>query len=302
MVKSILLTGHTGFLGSVIYKELKKSFHVLTAGRDSSCDYNLDFSTWDGAFELKHSIDAILHVAGLAHNKAKSKEELIAVNTTSVQHVLSLAFNNDIETFVYISSTAVYGKTFGVNIQENSSIKGKSDFALSKREAEKLIESFTLGSKLILRLPLVLGPNPPGNLGRLLKSISSGSHICLQGNQAQKSVVFASDVANFISQWLSQPQRISGTMNLCNKTAPTFNWIENAIAVFGDHSFQFRVPIKFLWVAVNWMRAKLNISIPLVGKLFYSLTFSDQLAREKFGYISKPLNQTTFTNELNSNS
>ena len=302
MVKSILLTGHTGFLGSVIYKELKKSFHVLTAGRDASCDYNLDFSTWEGALELKHPIDAIVHVAGLAHNKAKSKEELIAVNTTSVQHVLSLAFNNDIETFVYISSTAVYGKTFGVNIQENSSIKGKSDFALSKREAEKLIESFTLGSKLILRLPLVLGPNPPGNLGRLLKSISTGSHICLQGNQAQKSVVFASDVANFISQWLSQPQRISGTMNLCNKTAPTFNWIENAIAVFGDHSFQFRVPIKFLWVAVNWMRAKLNISIPLVGKLFYPLTFSDQLAREKFGYISKPLNQTTFTNELNSNS
>jgi len=302
VVKSILLTGHTGFLGSVIYKELKKSFHVLTAGRDASCDYNLDFSTWEGALEIKHPIDAIVHVAGLAHNKAKSKEELIAVNTTSVQHALSLAFNNDIETFVYISSTAVYGKTYGVNIQENSSIKGKSDFALSKREAEKLIESFTLGSKLILRLPLVLGPNPPGNLGRLLKSISSGSHICLQGNQAQKSVVFASDVANFISQWLSQPQRISGTMNLCNKTAPTFNWIENAIAEFGDHSFQFRVPIKFLWVAVNWMRAKLNISIPLVGKLFYSLTFSDQLAREKFGYISKPLNQTTFTNELNSNS
>jgi len=155
---------------------------------------------------------------------------------------------------------------------------------------------------LTLRLPLVLGPNPPGNLGRLLKSISSGSHICLQGNQAQKSVVFASDVASFISQWLSQPQRISGTINLGNKTAPTFNWIENAIAESGDHSFHFRVPIKLLWLAVNWMRAKLNISIPLVGKLFYPLTFSDQLAREKFGYISKPLNQTTFTNELNSNS
>ena len=133
-------------------------------------------------------------------------------------------------------------------------------------------------------------------------SISSGSHIYLEGNKAEKSVVFASDVANFISQWLSQSQRISGTMNLCNETAPAFNWIENSIAESGDHSFQFRVPIKFLWVAVNWMRAKLNISIPLVGKLFYPLTFSDQLAREKFGYISKPLNQTTFTNELNSNS
>ena len=115
-------------------------------------------------------------------------------------------------------------------------------------------------------------------------------------------MVFSSDVANFISQWLLQQKKASGTINLCNQTAPTFNWIEDAIAESGDYSFRFSVPIKLLWVAVNWMRAKLNISIPLVGKLFYSLTFSDQLAREKFGYISKPLNQTTFTNELNSNS
>jgi GlcNAc-P-P-Und epimerase len=174
VVKSILLTGHTGFLGSVIYKELKKSFHVLTVGRDASCDYNLDFSTWDGALELKHSIDAIVHVAGLAHNKAKSNEELIAVNTTSVEHLLTLAIKNKIESFIFISSTAVYGQTYGVNIPEKSSLKGKSTFAMSKREAEKVIEFFNLGSKLILRLPLVLGPNPPGNLGRLLKSISSG--------------------------------------------------------------------------------------------------------------------------------
>ena len=302
MVKSILLTGHTGFLGSLIYEELKKSFRVLTAGRDVSCDYNVDFSKWDGALELKHSIDAIVHVAGLAHNKAKSKEELIAVNTTSVEHLLTLAVKNKIESFIFFSSTAVYGQTYGVNIPEKSSHRGKSNFAMSKIEAEKVIESSKLGSKLTLRLPLVLGPNPPGNLGRLLKSISSGYHIYLQGNRALNSVVFSSDVANFISQWLLQQKKASGTINLCNQTAPTFNWIEDAIAESGDYSFRFSVPIKLLWVAVNWMRAKLNISIPLVGKLFYSLTFSDQLAREKFGYISKPLNQTTFTNELNSNS
>ena len=200
------------------------------------------------------------------------------------------------------SSTAVYGQTYDVNIRENSSLRGKSNFATSKREAEKVIESFNLGSKLILRLPLVLGPNPPGNLGRLLKSISSGSHIYLQGNHAQKSVVFASDVANFISHWLLQPTRDSGTVNLCNQTAPAFNWIENAIAETVSHSFRFRVPIKFLWATLNWIKAKLNISFPLVGKLFYPLTFSDQLAREKYGYTSKPLNQTSFTNELNSNS
>ena len=300
MVKSILLTGHTGFLGSVIYKELKKTFEVLTLGKNASCDYRVDFSDWDGSLDLQHSIDAIVHVAGLAHNKAKNQEELFNVNTTSVDYLLLLALEHKVESFVFISSTAVYGRTFGFDIIEKSSLLGNSTFAQSKIEAEKVIELGNLGSKLILRLPLVVGPKPLGNLGRLIKSIFIGSHIYLSGNQAQKSVVFVSDVTFFISQWLSESLRKSGTINLCNQTAPTFNWIENAIAESGGYSYRIRIPIKFLWKTVNWMKAKLNISIPLVGKLFYPLTFSDQLAREKFGYASKPLNQTTFTNELNS--
>lgn len=300
VVKSILLTGHYGFLGSLIYQELKKSFEIVTLGRDTSCDYRVDFSDWDGLLSLEHSIDAIVHVAGLAHNKAKNKKELFDVNATSVKHLLKIVKKNNIENFIYISSTAVYGKTYGFDITENTSLLGKSDFSKSKIEAEKVIESFDLDNKLILRLPLVVGPKPPGNLGRLTKSISTGAHIYLSGNQAQKSVVFASDVASFISQWLSESQRDSGTINLCNQAAPTFNWIENSIAESGGYIFRLCLPIKLLWKTVNWMKANLNISMPLVGKLFYPLTFSDQLAREKFGYISKPINQITFTNELNS--
>ena len=284
----------------MIYKELKKTFEVLTLGKNASCDYRVDFSDWDGSLDLQHSIDAIVHVAGLAHNKAKNQEELFNVNTTSVDYLLLLALEHKVESFIFISSTAVYGRTFGFDIIEKSSLLGNSTFAQSKIEAEKVIELGNLGSKLILRLPLVVGPKPLGNLGRLIKSIFIGSHIYLSGNQAQKSVVFVSDVAFFISQWLSESLRKSGTINLCNQTAPTFNWIENAIAESGGYSYRIRIPIKFLWKTVNWMKAKLNISIPLVGKLFYPLTFSDQLAREKFGYASKPLNQTTFTNELNS--
>ena len=300
MVKSILLTGHTGFLGSVIYKELKKSFEVVTLGRNDLCDYRVDFSNWDGSLDFEHSIDAIVHVAGLAHNRAKNQKELFDVNTTSVKHLLAIATKNNVECLIYISSIAVYGKIYGLDITESTSLHGKSDFSISKIKAERVIESCSLNSKLILRLPLVVGPNPLGNLGRLSRSIISDSHIYLSGNKAQRSVVFASDVASFISQWLSESHRDSGTINLCNQTAPTFNWIENAIAESGGNSYRIRISIKFFWKTVNWMKAKFNISIPLVGKLFYPLTFSDQLAREQFGYISKPLNQTTFTNELKS--
>lgn len=304
MVKSILLTGHTGFLGSVIYKELKKSFEVVTLGRNTSCDYQVDFSNWDGILDLKHSIDAIVHIAGLAHGKSNSDQQMIDVNSASVDKLLKVSQLFAINNFVLISSVAVYGRSYGFNICESIPPKPISSYGRSKLLAEKMTMRWASLDEnqfiVNLRLPLILGSNPPGNLGRLQKSISSGSHIFLKGNEAQKSIVLASDVANFISQWLSKSKKESGTINLCNQSAPTFNWIENAIAELGGFRYRLRIPIKFLWRIVNWLKAKLNISIPFIGKLFYPLTFSDQLAREKFGYISKPLNQTTFTNELNS--
>lgn len=304
MVKSILLTGHTGFLGSEIYKELKKSFEVVTLGRNTSCDYRVDFSNWDGTLDLKHSIDAIVHVAGLAHGKSNSDQQMIEVNSGSVDKLLKVSQLFAIKNFVLISSVAVYGKSFGFNISESISPKPLNSYGRSKLLAEKTALKWASQEEnrsiVNLRLPLVFGSKPPGNLGRLHKSISSGSHIYLSGNKAQKSLVLASDVASFISIWLSESKKESGTINLCNQAAPTFNWIENAIAESGGFRYRTRIPIKLLWKTVNWMKATLNISIPMVGKLFYPLTFSDQLAREKFGYTSKPLNQTTFTNELNS--
>jgi GlcNAc-P-P-Und epimerase len=304
MVKSILLTGHTGFLGSVIYQKLEKEFNVVTLGRNASCDYIVDFSDWDGYLELFEVVDTIVHVAGLAHNKAHSQEEMKKVNVTAVDLLLKFARSKSIKNFIFISSVSVYGKNFGLDITEESRINPQTSFGRSKRDSEILI--FNWGREnnsnfLSLRLPLIIGPNPPGNLGRLTHSIKKGQHIYLNGNKAERSIVFSTDVSAFIEKWLLSSDKKSGAINLSNNTTPTFNWIEKTLVKGSDTSFRISLPVKFLWNSVVFMRKYMRISLPFIGKLFFPLTISDALARKEFGYTSKELNQSNFNNELNTN-
>lgn len=304
MVKTILLTGHTGFLGSVIYRELIKEFNVITLGRNNRCDYKVDFSNWDGDLDISEPIEAIVHVAGLAHNKAHSNEEMKRVNVTTVDYLLRMAKRECIENFVFISSVAVYGKDYGLDITEDSDLKPKSTYGRSKRDSEILIAKWSIDNNsnfLSLRLPLIVGPNPPGNLGRLIQSIKKGNHIYLNGNRANKSVVFASDVSLFIEGWLLSSVKKSGAINLSNNSRPTFNWIEKTIVKYSHRTFKISIPVVVPWNFIVLIRKYLGISIPFIGKLFYPLTFCDTLAREEYGYTSKELNQTTFIDELNSN-
>lgn len=304
MQKTVLLTGHTGFLGAKIYKDLEKNFKVLTIGRSHSSDLIVNFSDWDGLLDIPENVFAIVHVAGLAHNKANSQNELQNVNVESVKKLCLLATKHKIKSFVFISSVAVYGADFGLNIDETSKLSPKSPYGRSKIDAETLIRKWgeKSNNKFInLRLPLIIGPNPPGNLRKLITSISSGNHIFLKGNKALKSIVLASDVSRFISQWLMDETRKSGSVNLCNNIAPTFNWIENTVRESVNGKYRAVVPIKLLFIFLVGLRSKIGVSVPAVGKLLYSLTFSDNYARKEFNYKSTALNQTTFINELNSN-
>ena len=302
MVKSILLTGHTGFLGSVIYKSLVKDFVVYTLGRSEDSDYRVDFLNWDGKLELNHSIDAVVHVAGLAHGKSNSDSAMTKVNLESTKYLTDIADKCQISAFVFISSTAIYGREYGLEIREAEKLQLRTNFAQTKFQSENsILNRGNAKDSLIIRLPLVIGPNPIGNLGKLLASIQSSKHIFLKGNKARKSVVFASDVATFISNWLKYDEKKSGIVNLTSGKAPTFNWIENTIRQYTGSKFFFAFPVGLLWKTIVFLKHRLGISIPVLGKIFYPLTFSDHLARTKFNYQSKELNQTNFINELNSN-
>ena len=226
----ILLTGSSGFLGKYIYKSLSINNKIDTLSRNNST-YNIDLS--NKIPDFKTSYNMVIHAAGKAHDQ--SKEAVInklfyKVNVLGLKKLLlGLEKIGVPSKFVFISSVSVYGLSKGTNISESFELLAKDDYGLSKIEGEKIVKTWCKKNNvkyLILRLPLLVGINPPGNLGAMIKSIKMGYYFNINGGKAKKSMVMADDVSEIILK----ASEIGGTFNLTDGNHPDFNQLGYSIA------------------------------------------------------------------------
>lgn len=177
----ILVTGATGFLGKAIVNELRDHEIYTLARKKAAITIDLKESV-----PIVPDVDLVIHAAGKAHTLALNKfntEEYYGVNVDGTMNLLRGLQNSIIpKYFVFISSVAVYGKEEGTQIGENSPLIAKFPYGLSKVKAEELIASWCHANNVlctILRLPLVAGPNTPGNLGAMIKGIKKDTILIL---------------------------------------------------------------------------------------------------------------------------
>ena len=294
----ILLTGASGFLGSHLLNAFKaNNDEIITLGRSIKDSINADITS---SFELKQSFDLVIHVAGKAHSIPKTENEaaeFFAVNVEGTRNLLNALTTNTPGQFVFISSVAVYGKEEGENINEDYALDGNTPYAKSKIEAEKIVQAWTEENhvnSLVLRLPLISGTNPPGNLGAMAKAISKGYYFRIGDGLSRRSMIAATDVATFILTALGS----SGIYNLTDDKHPTIADTDATIARM------FNKPVRKLPVALLKPVALafgvipgFPLNLARLNKLTATLTFSNSAAK-KLGWKPKPaLKQLSFTNQ-----
>lgn len=227
---NLLITGSTGFLGKELIKVLKDSFLIFELSKPDGLQtirLENEVPMFSQAFDL------VVHSAGKAHSIPKNETEsnkFFEVNVKGTQNLLKgLVLAGVPNQFVFISSVAVYGKEKGINITENEKLIAKEPYGLSKIQAEQIVIDWCNKNKVvctILRLPLLVGENPPGNLGTMIKAIKKGYYFNVGGGKAQKSMVLAEDVARFIP--IIAP--FGGVYNLTDGIHPSFNALSEIIA------------------------------------------------------------------------
>jgi len=288
-MKKLLLTGAAGFLGRNIIPDLKKNYSVKTLGRSANNDVRCDLS--ESFPDFTESYDIVLHAAGKAHIVPKTEEERETFYKVNLEGTKNLCAGLERvgvpNSFVFISTVAVYGLDTGEDISEEAELKGNTPYALSKILAEQYLADWCSanGVKLsILRLPLVAGVNPPGNLGAMIKGIKSGRYLSIGKADARKSVVMAVEVARL----LPVLEDTAGVYNISDGYDPSFGELEMLIARQQGSRKPLAIPY---WMAklmakcgdVIGRRAPIN-SYKL-GKIVNPLTFSSKKAQAELNWI-----------------
>ncbi|GAB0157488.1 NAD-dependent epimerase/dehydratase family protein [Chryseobacterium sp. Alg-005] len=279
----VLFTGANGFLGRNVIPLLQKNFEVKTLGTHNT-DYANDITEKIPLFTEK--FDIVFHAAGKAHsvpgNKAEG-EKFYKVNFNGTVNLCNALEENLPDIFIFISTVAVYGKDFGENINEDSPLQGSTPYAKSKIMAEEFLLNWCEKHHVklfIIRPSLIAGPNPPGNLGDMVKAIKTGRYFNIAGGKARKSIFWVEDFADLTMKAINKN---GGIYNVCDDYHPDFNEISKKISeILGKpipHNIPFLVA-KTLAVIGDIIGNKIPINSLRLKKITDSLTFSNKKMKE----------------------
>lgn len=218
-MKNILVTGATGFVGSFAALTLSGDGHKVTAAvrrfvdlplctvvKVQDIDANTDWSVALSGCKI------VVHTAACAHIDGKSTIDFSAqyrrVNIEGTLNLARQAAEAGVERFIFISSIGVNGSSSEKPFTEEDTPCPVGLYARSKWEAEQGLWEIQreLGFDLvIIRPPLVYGPDAPGNFGRLIRWIEKGIPLPLGAVNNYRSLIGIDNLVDLVSTCIEHP-------------------------------------------------------------------------------------------------
>lgn len=287
-MEKLLFTGGTGFLGNNTKPILDRNYKVTTIGISLHDDIKANFVT--DIPSLPERYDIVLHAAGKAHIYPKTPEEIQSFFDVNYNGTINLCKALEKvgvpKSFVFISTSAVYGIENGNYITEDYPLKGEIPYAKSKIMAEEFLIEWSKKNGVllsILRPSLIAGCNAPGNLGAMVKGIKSGAYLSIAHGKAKKSLLMAQDIANLVPLLEDK----GGIYNVCDNDHPSFGQLETLIS----EQLGKRKPISIpYWFAkclalIGDVIDKFPINSARLSKIVVSDTLSSEKAQKELGWL-----------------
>lgn len=267
-MKKVLITGANSYIGTSFEKWLEQSendYHVDTLDMIDPKWREFDFSRYDSIF----------HVAAIVHKNERKMDPTLydKVNRDLPMDLASIAKKAGVKQFIFLSSMSVYGNTYEVITKETleapSTYYGKSK--LAAEESLKTLQSETF-NLLIIRPPMVYGPEATGNYTRLSKLSKITPLFPKVDNK--RSMVYIDILLEFVRQ--SIDNNLSGIHFPQNQNFVTTSELVKTIReVNGKNT-----------ILTSLFNPLINLLIKIgpISKLFGNLVYAQEMSQVEFDY------------------
>ncbi|MDX3773639.1 SDR family oxidoreductase [Chromatiaceae bacterium AAb-1] len=221
---TILVTGSTGFIGKALVSALLKPgvkviAPVRSLGAENYSEQHTQITVPDLAdinskLFQQYSPDTVIHVAAKAHIVGVPLSEFRRVNTEATLHLARLAADAGVRRFIFLSSIGVHGISNIFPFKVTDKPTPMEDYAVSKLEAEvglKQVAQQTGMEVVILRPPLVYGPDAPGNFGKLANLARKNLPLPLGAIHNKRSLVALDNLVDLIITCIDHPKAANQT-------------------------------------------------------------------------------------------
>jgi nucleoside-diphosphate-sugar epimerase len=222
----VAITGADGFIGRALLPMLaREGYEVRGLVRALSSETVArrefvaigDLAQWPEA-AMRASLremDAVVHLAGIAHRARTAPELLRAINVTATARLARAAAAQGIPHFVFASSVKVNGEATlaGRPFTESDPPNPRDEYGASKWAAERALSEVAESAGMratLLRLPLTYGPQPKANVAALARAVRRGVPLPLAGIGNRRSILGVGNLASALAAVLrsdGDPQR-----------------------------------------------------------------------------------------------
>jgi nucleoside-diphosphate-sugar epimerase len=219
------MTGHTGYIGSVMAPIFRKAGHEVVGMDTGFFDSCKLFDGDDSIPAIQKDVrevergdlegfDAVVHLAALSNDPLGDLNEgwTDEINNGGSVRLAQAAKAAGVPRFLFSSSCIMYGVSSLAVVTEESPLDPKTEYARSKVKAEQAISALTSNkfSPVFLRNGTVYGPSPRMRFDTVLNSlvgaaVATGKVTVFGGGKPWRPVMHVEDVSRGFLRVLEAP-------------------------------------------------------------------------------------------------
>ena len=276
----ILVSGANGFVGCALRAHLGAHGYAVVSAvrRTSGLSQEMVIGDISGATNWAAALAgsaAVVHLAARVHVMGDTAEDPLALyratNTDATLNLARQAAQAGVKRFIFISTIKVNGEGRDTPYRETDASAPEDVYAISKWEAEQGLRQIAQETGLevvILRPPLVYGPEVKANFQRLIHIVNRGWPLPLGAIRNRRSLLYLGNFVDAIRLCVEHPAAAGQTFLLDDgKPVSTPELIRAVARALGRPARLLAMPVWML-EAAGTLLGKPTAVARLTGSLF----------------------------------